>query len=138
MAKVLILSIPEEEESLIDKIMAIINNPHDGQEIRSGKSVNVISIGKLQINITQHSVYKERKEISLTGTEFKMLYYLASNKGMALSKDQIYNFIWNGEYALDDSNITSNVRRLRVKIEDDPAQPQYIQTVRGISYRMGT
>ena len=93
MAKVLILSIPEEEESLIDKIMAIINNPHDGQEIRSGKSVSVISIGKLQINITQHSGYKEGKEISLTGTEFKMLYYLASNKGMALSKDQIYNFI---------------------------------------------
>ena len=92
MAKVLILSIPEEEESLIDKIMAIINNPHDGQEIRSGKSVSVISIGKLQINITQHSVYKEGKEISLTGTEFKMLYYLASNKGMALSKDQIYNW----------------------------------------------
>ncbi|MCI9676023.1 MAG: response regulator transcription factor [Lachnospiraceae bacterium] len=118
--------------------MAIINNPHDGQEIRSGKSVSVISIGKLQINITQHSVYKEGKEISLTGTEFKMLYYLASNKGMALSKDQIYNFIWNGEYALDDSNITSHIRRLRVKIEDDPAQPQYIQTVRGIGYRMGT
>lgn len=138
MAKVLILSIPEEEESLIDKIMAIINNPHDGQEIRSGKSVSVISIGKLQINITQHSVYKGGKEISLTGTEFKMLYYLASNKGMALSKDQIYNFIWNGEYALDDSNITSHIRRLRVKIEDDPAQPQYIQTVRGIGYRMGT
>ena len=86
MAKVLILSIPEEEESLIDKIMAIINNPHDGQEIRSGKSVSVISIGKLQLNITQHSVYKEGKEISLTGTEFKMLYYMASNKGMALSK----------------------------------------------------
>jgi len=106
LAKVLILSIPEEEESLIDKIMAIINNPHDGQEI------------------------------SLTGTEFKMLYYLASNKGMALSKDQIYNFIWNGEYALDDSNITSHIRRLRVKIEDDPAQPQYIQTVWGIGYRM--
>lgn len=138
MAKVLILSIPEEEESLIDKIMAIVNNPHDGQEIRSGKGVSVISIGKLQINITQHSVYKEGKEISLTGTKFKMLYYLASNKGMALSKDQIYNFIWNGEYALDDSNITSHIRRLRVKIEDDPAQPQYIQTVRGIGYRMGT
>ena len=138
MAKVLILSIPEEEEPLIDKIMAVINNPHDGQEIRAGKGVSVISIGKLQINITQHSVYKEGKEISLTGTEFKMLYYLASNKGMALSKDQIYNFIWNGEYALDDSNITSHIRRLRVKIEDDPAQPQYIQTVRGIGYRMGT
>jgi len=59
LAKVLILSIPEEEEPLIDKIMAVINNPHDGQEIRAGKGVSVISIGKLQINITQHSVSRD-------------------------------------------------------------------------------
>ena len=136
MAKVLILSIPEEEEPLIDKIMAIVNNSEEEQKTELRKSVSVINIGKLQINMTQHSVYKEGKEILLTNTEFKMLYYLASNKGMALSKDQIYNYIWNGEYALDDSNITSHIRRLRVKIEDDPAQPQYIQTVRGIGYRM--
>lgn len=137
MAKVLILSIPEEEESLIDKIMAVVNNSQDGHKTEPGQSVSVINIGKLQINMTQHSVYKDGKEILLTNTEFKMLYYLASNKGMALSKDQIYNYIWNGEYALDDSNITSHIRRLRVKIEDDPAQPEYIQTVRGIGYRMG-
>ena len=137
MAKVLILSIPEEEEPLIDKIMAIVNTSEEEQNTELRKSVSVINIGKLQINMTQHSVYKEGKEILLTNTEFKMLYYLASNKGMALSKDQIYNYIWNGEYALDDSNITSHIRRLRVKIEDDPAQPHYIQTVRGIGYRMG-
>ena len=136
MAKVLILSIPEEEELLIDKIMAIVNNSEEEQKTELRKSVSIINIGKLQINMTQHSVYKDGKEILLTNTEFKMLYYLASNKGMALSKDQIYNYIWNGEYALDDSNITSHIRRLRVKIEDDPAQPQYIQTVRGIGYRM--
>lgn len=137
MAKVLILSIPEEEELLIDKIMAIVNNSEEEQKTELRKRVSIINIGKLQINMTQHSVYKDGKEILLTNTEFKMLYYLASNKGMALSKDQIYNYIWNGEYALDDSNITSHIRRLRVKIEDDPAQPQYIQTVRGIGYRMG-
>ena len=136
MAKVLILSIPEEEESLIDKIMAVVNSTQDEQGIELGKGVNVIHIGTLEINMTQHSVYKEGKEIPLTNTEFKMLYFLALNKGMALSKDQIYNYIWNGEYALDDSNITSHIRRLRVKIEDDPAQPQYIQTVRGVGYRM--
>lgn len=136
MAKVLILSIPEEEESLIDKIMAVVNSTQDEQGMELGKGVNVIHIGTLEINLTQHSVYKEGKEIPLTNTEFKMLYFLALNKGMALSKDQIYNYIWNGEYALDDSNITSHIRRLRVKIEDDPAQPQYIQTVRGVGYRM--
>ena len=66
------------------------------QKTELRKSVSIINIGKLQINMTQHSVYKDGKEILLTNTEFKMLYYLASNKGMALSKDQIYNYIWNG------------------------------------------
>ena len=137
MAKVMILSIPEEEELLIDKIMAVVNSIQDEQGTEPRKNVGIIQIGTLEINMSQHSVYKDGKEILLTNTEFKMLYYLALNKGIALSKDQIYNYIWNGEYALDDSNITSHIRRLRVKIEDDPAQPQYIQTVRGIGYRMG-
>ncbi|MDE5778840.1 MAG: winged helix-turn-helix domain-containing protein [Lachnospiraceae bacterium] len=54
-------------------------------------------MGNVNFLIKQHSVYKDGKEILLTNTEFKMIYYLASNKGMALSKDQVYNYIWNGE-----------------------------------------
>lgn len=64
MAKVLILSIPEEEESLIDKIMAVVNSTQDEQGMELGKGVNVIHIGTLEINMTQHSVYKEE---SFTG-----------------------------------------------------------------------
>lgn len=76
------------------------------------------------------------KEIILTNTEFRILYFLALNKGMAMSKEQIYDYVWNGEYVFDDSNITSHIRRLRMKIEDDTAKPKYIQTVRGIGYKM--
>ena len=65
-----------------------------------------------------------------------MLYFLALHKGMAMSKEQIYEYVWNGEYVFDDSNITSHICRLRVKIEDDSAKPKYIQTVRGIGYKM--
>lgn len=96
----------EEEESLIDKIMAVVNSTQDGQGTELGKNVSVIHIRTLEINMTQHSVYKNGREILLTNTEFKMPYFLVLNKGMALSKDQIYNYIWNGEYDLDDSNIT--------------------------------
>ena len=64
------------------------------------------------------------------------LYVLALHRGSILSKEQIYNFVWNGEYLRDDSNITSHIRRLRKKIEDDPSRPEYIQTVRGVGYRM--
>ncbi len=63
---------------------------------------------------------------------------LAIHQGITLSKEKIYNYVWNGEYLQDDSNITSHVRRLRKKIEDDPSQPEYIQTVRGVDYKINS
>ena len=97
---------------------------------------SVIQVGELIIDSLQHTIHKGKKEISVTNIEFQMLYFLALHKGMAMSKEQIYEYVWNGEYVFDDSNITSHIRRLRVKIEDDPAKPRYVQTVRGIGYKM--
>ena len=97
---------------------------------------SVIQVGELIIDSLQHTIHKGKKEISVTNIEFQMLYFLALHKGMVMSKEQIYEYVWNGEYVFDDSNITSHIRRLRVKIEDDPAKPKYIQTVRGIGYKM--
>ena len=107
----------------------------DVTEIKvSNKSV--IQVGELIIDSLQHTIHKGKKEISVTNIEFQMLYFLALHEGMAMSKEQIYEYVWNGEYVFDDSNITSHICRLRVKIEDDPAKPKYIQTVRGIGYKM--
>lgn len=97
---------------------------------------SVIQVGELIIDSLQHTIHKGKKEVSVTNIEFQMLYFLALHKGMAMSKEQIYEYVWNGEYVFDDSNITSHIRRLRVKIEDDPAKPRYVQTVRGIGYKM--
>ncbi len=84
----------------------------------------------------QRKVLKRNQEVFLANIEFRILYALALHQGNILSKEQIYNFVWNGEYLRDDSNITSHVRRLRRKIEDDPSKPTYIETVRGIGYKM--
>lgn len=97
---------------------------------------SVIQVDELIIDSLQHTIHKGKKEISVTNIEFQMLYFLAVHKGMVMSKEQIYEYVWNGEYVFDDSNITSHIRRLRVKIEDDPAKPKYIQTVRGIGYKV--
>lgn len=107
----------------------------DVTEIKVSK-YSVIQVGELIIDSLQHTIYKGKQEISVTNIEFQMLYFLALHKGMAMSKEQIYEYVWNGEYVFDDSNITSHIRRLRVKIEDDPAKPRYVQTVRGIGYKM--
>ena len=96
----------------------------------------VISIGDLTIFPVQRKVLKRNQEINLTNIEFRILYVLALHQGITLSKEKIYNYVWNGEYLQDDSNITSHVRRLRKKIEDNPSQPEYIQTVRGVGYKM--
>ena len=122
---------------IYDKILDVINHSivSEVKEV-SFSTTDILKVGELIIDLTQHSVYKGTNEISLTNIEFQILYFLALHKGMAMSKEQIYEYVWNGEYVFDDSNITSHIRRLRVKIEDDPANPKYIQTVRGIGYKM--
>lgn len=102
-------------------------------KVNSEKSIQV---GELTIDLLKHTIHKGKKEITVTNIEFQILYFLALHKGMVMSKEQIYEYVWNGEYAFDDSNITSHIRRLRVKIEDDPANLEYIQTVRGIGYKV--
>lgn len=133
--KIMILSVPESDEAVFDRILNVLKHM-DVSEIAEIKAISTIQIGELYIDSSQHTIKKGTKEIKLTNTEFQILYFLALHNGMAMSKEQIYEYVWNGEYFFDDSNITSHIRRLRVKIEDNPAKPRYIQTVRGIGYRM--
>ena len=138
MGKLLILSLEESEHNLYSKIMEIVNEAGISTDKIIDQEQRAISIGELTILPTQRKVLKRNQEVSLTNTEFRILYALALHQSNILSKEQIYNFVWNGEYLQDDSNITSHIRRLRKKIEDDPSKPTYIETVRGIGYRMNS
>ena len=73
--------------------------------------------------------------VDLTGKEFDLLYFLASNKGRVFTKKQIYTQVWEEEYAFDDNNIMSFISKLRKKVEPDTDHPFYILTVRGVGYR---
>ncbi|MDK2564242.1 response regulator transcription factor [Romboutsia sedimentorum] len=73
--------------------------------------------------------------VELTGKEFDLLSFLASNKGRVFTKKHIYTQVWEDEYAFDDSNIMSFISKLRKKIEPDSDHPSYILTVRGVGYR---
>ncbi len=136
MIKLLVIFLEEPEQEIYDKIIEIVNGAHISiDETIEGKQ-GKIKNGELIILPDQHKVLKENHEVSLTNIEFRILYVLALHQGITLAKEKIYNYVWNGEYLRDDSNITSHVRRLRKKIEDDPSRPKYIQTVRGIGYKM--
>lgn len=132
----MILSVPESKTELFDKILDVVRQSgiSDVTEIKVSND-KIIQVGELVIDYLQHTIQKGNQEISVTNIEFQMLYFLALHKGMVMSKEQIYEYVWNGEYFFDDSNITSHIRRLRMKIEDALAKPEYIQTVRGIGYR---
>ena len=136
MGKLIILSLEESEQNIYDEIMKIVGGTGISVEEKIDEGNKLIENGELEILPNQYEVLKRKQVVNLTNIEFRILYVLALHQGCILSKEQIYRFVWNGEYLRDDSNITSHVRRLRKKIEDDPSQPKYIQTVRGVGYRM--
>ena len=89
----------------------------------------------MTIDNLNHLVLMNGVQVELTGKEFDLLFFLASNKGKVFTKKQIYIHVWQEEYAFDDSNIMSFISKLRKKIEPDPEHPFYILTVRGVGYR---
>lgn len=105
---------------------------------RNGNSDTELHIGNIVINTKKAKVYKNNEEILLTALEYRLLLTLLTNKGQVLSRDQLLEGIWDiaGTY-VNDNTLTVYIKRLREKIEDDPQNPKYIQTIRGVGYRIG-
>ena len=97
--------------------------------------IDSISLKDMVIDKLNRTVTVKDIPVLLTGKEFDLLLFLASNKGRVFTKKQIYSQVWEEEYAFDDSNIMSVISKLRKKIEPDPDHPFYILTVRGVGYR---
>lgn len=97
--------------------------------------IDSISLKDMVIDKLNRTVTVKDILVLLTGKEFDLLLFLASNKGRVFTKKQIYSQVWEEEYAFDDSNIMSFISKLRKKIEPDPDHPFYILTVRGVGYR---
>ena len=122
----------------INELMARVNslirryttlNPVTGNE-----SATMLLKGMV-IDKISRTVTVQNLPVELTGKEFDLLVFLAESKGRVFTKKQIYTQVWAEEYAFDDSNIMSFISKLRKKIEPNPEQPFYIQTVRGVGYR---
>jgi DNA-binding response OmpR family regulator len=80
--------------------------------------------------------YKETREIELTPTEFSIMKLLMQNPGKAFSRDKILNLVWGKNYFGDMKTVDVHIRRIREKIEDNPSNPQIIETVWGTGYRL--
>jgi two-component system KDP operon response regulator KdpE len=100
-----------------------------------GAQSKVIQAGPITIDLTWHLVKRDDVKITLTGTEYKLLAYLASNHGRVLTHQSILTHVWGPEDADHTEYLRVYMRQLRKKLEADPERPQYILTEPGIGYR---
>jgi DNA-binding response OmpR family regulator len=92
--------------------------------------------GDVEIRREQGIVLKGGKELNLTKTEFRLMCEFADHAGAVLSRDQLLERVWGYEYLGDSRLVDAHVRRLRLKVEDQPDDPKLIVTARGIGYRL--
>jgi len=103
----------------------------------SATDSNFLYIADMVIDRGRNQVMRGQREINLTPVEFRLLVYLAQNPNQALSREQIMDAVWGYELSPESERaINSHIRRLREKIEINPGNPQIIQTVLGIGYRL--
>lgn len=95
---------------------------------------NVLSAGPFCYISDEMRLLKNGEEVFLSGKESFLMRYFLSNCNKILTKEQIYSNVW-GNHVVDDNTIMVHIRRLRMKIEEDPNHPQYLKTVRGVGYQ---
>jgi len=107
-----------------------------GMEVdESHPSMTVLSYGEFSMHLDEAVCYKNDQIIILSAKEFLLLKLFMENVGRVFTKKQIYNAVWQEEYLYDDNTVMVHLSRLRSKIEDDPKNPIYLITIRGIGYK---
>jgi DNA-binding response OmpR family regulator len=89
----------------------------------------------LEIDPAGRRVLRDGEQLELTQREFELLLFLARHPGQAFTRDQLMERVWEYTFYIDTSTVTVHIRRLRAKLESDPARPRFIQTVWGVGYR---
>jgi DNA-binding response OmpR family regulator len=105
-------------------------------QLRETPAMRSTVIGDVELRREQGIVLKRGQEVPLTKTEFRLICEFADHAGAVLSRDQLLERVWGYEYLGDSRLVDAHVRRLRVKIEDQPDEPRLIVTVRGLGYRL--
>ena len=95
-----------------------------------------VKIGELTIDTEGCRVLKNGREIGLTAREFEILRYLAENPGRVISRERLYEAVWGEDSFGCDNTMMVHIRHLREKLEDNPAEPQYIITMKGLGYKL--
>lgn len=101
-----------------------------------GKTSMHITYGNLSIDKEKCCAYKDGEPIELGAKEYKLLLYFMEHPERVFTKRQLYQAVWEEEYYFDDNTVMVHISRIRNRIEDDPHQPKYLKTIRGIGYKL--
>lgn len=124
---------PYSARELIARIRAVLRRGSEGEDVGVD---TVLEAGPLRMDIERHIVSIEGAHIALPLKEFELLEYLMRNKGRVLTRGQLIDRVWGSDYVGDTKTLDVHVKRLRSKIEADPANPSRLVTVRGLGYKL--
>jgi two-component system response regulator RegX3 len=122
---------PYSKAELIARIRAVLRRQGESSSMQEG----VITAGPVRIDVERHQVNINDELVSLPLKEFELLEFLVRNSGRVLTRSQLIDRVWGSDYFGDTKTLDVHVKRLRAKIEKDPANPVYIQTIRGLGYK---
>lgn len=131
------LAKPFSHSELTARVKALLRRYHVYQGKKSEKQEETISVGELEIHKMFNEVKKAGKEINLTEIEYQILLLMASHKGKIFSAQMLYESVWNEPYFYtSNGTVMVHIRKLRIKLEDDPQSPKHVVTVWGKGYRV--
>lgn len=120
---------PFSPRELVARVKAVLRRTKE-----KPAAEKVLKIGDLEINADTYRVLKRGNPLKLSATEFKLLLYLVRKKGRVFDRDMLLDAVWKNEAYVEPRTVDVHIRRLRTQIEDDPANPVYIKTKRGVGY----
>ena len=128
------LTKPFSNRELVARVQTVLRRPrrHPAPEVEE-----VRVFGDLRIDAAGHEVTRASQPVALTRTEFDILDVLSGQPRLALSRRQLIDAVWDSAWVGDEHVVDVHVANLRKKLDDDPTEPRYITTIRGVGYRMG-
>ena len=125
---------PFSPRELAARVAAVLRR---SEALPGGADGRVLLFEGLSVDPNRREVLAGGEPVALTAREFDLLHHLASNPGRVYTRDRLMETVWGYAFPADTSTVTVHVRRLREKIEPDPARPRYLQTVWGVGYKFG-
>ncbi|HJC84150.1 MAG TPA: response regulator transcription factor [Candidatus Corynebacterium faecigallinarum] len=126
---------PYSARELIARIRAVLRRGGEPEIEGEGDDGQVLRSRRVVLDVERHTVTVEGKDVSLPLKEFDLLEYLMRNEGRVLTRGQLIDRVWGIDYVGDTKTLDVHVKRLRSKIEVDPAKPKVLVTVRGLGYK---